>query len=82
MIIEPPHWITPEIEEMIMEAKAKWPSRFKLETLEGQHYLILNIHNDHFESFNIWDKIKIAEGVNELCQKIGATGCPTYVRKM
>lgn len=76
------NWITPEIVDLIMEAKTKWPKAFKLQTIETEGYLILNINARHFEDFNIYDKIRIAEGVNELCEKIRKTGCPTFIQKV
>lgn len=82
MKVEAPHWITPEIEQMIMESKSRWPKGFKLRTVEREQDLILHIVKQHFESFLIHDQIKIAEEVNELCRKIQETGCPARIFKV
>lgn len=82
MMRDAPEWITPEIETMIMQSKARWPKAFKLRTVERENDLILHIVKDHFESFNIHEQIKIAEEVNELCRKIQETGCPARIFKV
>lgn len=57
------------------------PAGFRLITNERPEGLILEVNSKHFEQFSIHDKIRIAEGVLELCQEIQKTGCPCGIEK-
>lgn len=75
-------WINEEITELIYKFKAKAPAGFVLITNERDEGLILEIHNEHFNQFSLHDRIRIAEGVLELCQEIQKTGCPCGIEKI
>lgn len=77
-----PSLITDEIVELIMQAKAKMPTGWKIVTVETEYYIILHIPMKEFEKWNIHGRIKIAEVTNELCERIKTTGIPCYIQKM
>ncbi len=75
-------FITAEIVDLIMRAKSYLPAGYRIQTIEEQTYLILHVDKREFEKFNIHERIKIAETLNELCEKIKETGCPCVIQKM
>ena len=77
-----PNWITPEVEYLLLEFKSKVPTGFTIDTIERHDGLVLEIKLELLNQFNVWDKVKIAEGVNELCSKIRAMGCPCGIQKV
>lgn len=74
-------WINEEIVDLIYKFKAKVPSGYRLVTNEREDGLILEVDTRHFNEFSIHDRIRIAEGVLELCQDIQKTGCPCGIEK-
>lgn len=74
-------FITKDIAELILRAKAQVPETFKIKTIEEDYWLILHIDTKAFESHSLDDKIRIARVMNELCERIKAKGLPCYIQK-
>lgn len=74
--------ITPEVVELIMRAKSKMPTGWKITTYEEDYYIILHIPDKEFWKWSLSDRIRIAEGTNELCENIKETGIPCYIQRV
>jgi hypothetical protein len=73
--------ITEEVVEMIMQAKRRMPTGWRIVTNETDYWVILEVPLKKFEDFSLNDRIRIAEATNELCERIKTTGIPCYIEK-
>lgn len=74
--------ITEEIAELIMRAKSKMPTGWRIHTYETKYWIILRIPFKEFNKYSLNDRIRIAEATNQLCMDIKTTGISCFIEKV